>query len=91
MGILSELGEAWPKLILSADSRGLWKRSFLVKWGQRSGVCSSGFQSLSSGSSGHLPWGGMYMYAPVHACVYACLLGVMKTKVLTVWSQVHAT
>lgn len=43
----SELGEARPQLILSADSQGLWKRSFLVQWGQRSGVYSSGFQSLS--------------------------------------------
>lgn len=43
----SELGETWPKLILSADSQGLWERSFSVQWGRRSGMYSSGFQSLS--------------------------------------------
>lgn len=31
------------------------------------------------------------MYARVHTCVRACLLGVMKTQVLTAWSQVRTT
>lgn len=44
-----------------------------------------------SGSPGQLPWGGVCVYAGEHACVHVCLLRALKTQVLTVWSQVHAT
>lgn len=67
----SELGEAWPKLILSADSQGLWKRSFSVQWGQRSGVLQ--VFSLSVGALDIYPGVGctcmlVFMLVSLHAC-----------------------